>query len=367
MRALCTCTFVVLALLLVISLAHVARSFATGEAFKGRDLHAPAASTRSIGSRASVLLKDADASVSGVLSVSASLAYTPFRVTHALRVASARRDSIRLYDADTLIAHGAFSSAQFQLSASPRSVVEAGRIRSDLHTAGGSVRVFRARPMGHTREFRVTHTASPAIDFAIRRDGPITVALDGIRAAIDLDEYPPVLVAPRFWTPEVLKRDSMIGMTLVVPMSGQPGIVALRRYRKSSGAFLLSVEPRGRTSVVIKQARCHVSIGHAHDAASVLGWRSPERVQDAVEAVVSMQSPFSFMIISVTPGEIRVTAVGQSLESHMFTVPMMRMPTSYFAPHPSHPLQLANWNAYALPFPAGDHMHLASVFSKHSR
>ena len=311
------------------------------------------------------LLKDADTSATGVLSVSDSLAYTLFRATHQLRVSIARRDWVRLFDADALIAQGAFASPHFWLSAAKSSVVESRRVRSDRNRrGGGSVRVLRARVAGRTRDLDVKHTSSPPIDFTIRRDAPIAVEMEGVRAAIDMNAHPPVMMAPRFWTPELLKHDALAGITFVTASSGQPGIVAFRRYRRNWGTILFGVEPRGRTSIAIKQARTSAHVSHSHGASTALRWRSSARVYDAVEFTVTLQSPFAFLIASITPGNLRITAVGGGLESHTFPVPMMNMQSRYLAPHPSHPLQMACWNAYALPYPVGDHLHLASALKE---
>lgn len=353
----------------------------------------PEALQVNLSAKAVELLRAADTSVSGIASVSRDLSFSTFNESFYLNVAQVDGSTVRLRNADALIARGSFVAPSFQLLASNKDVVKSKSFRN--------IQIFRVeapKEFPGTQALVVEHASKSAfIDLSLwagARSPP--TQFGGMRLGYDPAIHVMHLVdqeTPRFRTPDVLKRKLLAGVTMVVP-GDRKALVAFRRYRESSGYILFQVQTTDR-DVTIKHVifRRNQRPSDFSNAIAALEWneagefdvasfRSTPREIGAVsrvetltvdEACSAMDIATSITIplkrrdatvVEVTPGRVRVTShpVGESAESRVVSAaPFMAGHADRWLPNPSRPLQMYVRNALCFPVPVGDHTHLSDT------
>lgn len=341
---------------------------------------------QTLGATATELFDGADSSVAGIVSMANDLTYSPFNAAFYLDVVSSNDKMLRLLEPDTLVARNALMNQTFMIFPSDEDVRKSKTVRN--------IRVYRLMLPDEvdTQAFVVKHASDAnTIDFSLwkgRHPPPITFS--GIRLGFNLGEQR----SHEFYTPEVLKRRILAGVTMVVPHN-RKGIVAFRRFRDTSGYILFAVEARER-EVVVRHAVFRVSRPPTQlaNAVAALSWNengeydesagfestpnlpgaisqaetmSVDEMSRAMDVATSITIPLrrrNATIVEITPGTVRVTShpVADGAESKLVRVPpFMSSERRRWTPDPSRPLQMYTENAICFPVPSGDHIHLSKL------
>ena len=344
---------------------------------------------QTLGTSATELFNGANSSVAGIVSVANDLTYSPFNASFYLDVDSVNDKTLRLLEPDTLVARNALVNHTFTILPSDEDVRKSKTVRN--------ICVYRLMLPGEsdTQSLVVKHASvANTIDFSLwkgRHPPPITFS--GIRLGFNLDEQR----SRELYTPEVLKRRILAGVTMVVPHN-RKGVVAFKRFRDTSGYILFAVEARER-EVVVRHVVFRVSRPPTQlaNAVAALGWNengeydesagfestpnlpgaisqaetmSVDEMSRAMDVATSVTIPLrrrNATIVEITPGTVRVTShpVGDGAESKLVRVPpFMSSERSRWTPDPSRPLQMYTENAICFPVPSGDHIHLSKLITQ---
>lgn len=348
----------------------------------------------SLGSHALQLLGGSRTWV-GSMSVS-TLVYTIYDHPCRVRVMSATATEVRMLSADMQVARGAFVSEHVQLLPSSTDVLK--------RTTPNNVRMFTiSSGQSGSQMFGLTQrNVDTPFDLELWssiRSNPILFR--AVRVSLDRNTYARGHPG-NFHTPEVLKRNILAGVTLVVPTSrSQHAVVAFRRYRERTGYVVFSVSV-GRDHVTVRhimyrKSRPPVEVDNAIAALQWDGtgefndamFRSTSVGVDRVNAEVmaageirkSMEVAVSvsvamrqrkYAVVDITPGVVRVSSLSgkagdTDVESRVALIqPMMSGPKDRWAPDSTRPLQMQSRGAVVIPAPTGDHVSLCEFLDGES-
>ena len=354
----------------------------------------PDIASRSLGPLSDLIIQPSSPAMVGVTLASAGVEYSQVASQFMLKVVSASQKLIELANADRMVARAAFTSQYISLEPSDRSLLKS----SD----SGKIDVYKTDDgLSNGPQYFCVKHASQDEELALSSwpgKRPLPFSFEGMQIAFDPSDLVESVKSQTFFTPEILKRKPMVGLTMIMSPDATDSLVVFRRFREDAGFILFGVtvtddsvtvrhivferdkKPRDMQNAV--KALAWNDVGEYDDAepfhavpgglqtiasAEAMGADEVRRNMSVATSVTLPMLRRHGLIVELTPGAVRATTLptDTNVTSRVVRVKqMMSSPLHTWSAEAAKPLQMLAQNCMAMPVPTGDHIHLSHILKK---